>query len=229
MKLGSHVQHSALINRSGLKPLVPARHLSKTSLAGSPSHLVLSTPKLDKLYATNKVSLQVAGRHKHQRQDGLCCTATSEGSSTSSAPAQQQDYASGRVDVATSSQTATGMASLEQMSETQRYVLADEWGYDMLGTMLPSGARPEAIASLITEEVMEVDPWRALRGMVAPLLLMAAGYFWLWYMHTILPIWQLAACWGLIGTGYFGLFNLAHECAKGSLFPQFPKTQVGLA
>lgn len=116
----------------------------------------------------------------------------------------------------------------DDLSETQRYVLADEWGFDMVGTSLPAGIDPRVIMHAVPEECMQHDFWLALRGLLAPLGLMAAGYGWLAFMHGIIPFWQQLACWLTIGTGYAGLFTLAHECARGAFLPQYPKTQVRL-
>ncbi|KAF5829680.1 hypothetical protein DUNSADRAFT_15655 [Dunaliella salina] len=70
------------------------------------------------------------------------------------------------------------------------------------------------------------DTKRALQGLLLPLALMSLGYGWLWYMHSIIPVWQQLICWLTIGTGYAGLFNLAHECARGSFLPNNPSCQV---
>ncbi len=72
------------------------------------------------------------------------------------------------------------LANLEQMTETQRHVLADEWGYTSLGEMLPDGARLEVLARSIPDELLSPDVWCILRRALAPAALMAAGYFWMW-------------------------------------------------
>ena len=45
------------------------------------------------------------------------------------------------------------------------------------------------------------------------------------YMHSIIPLWQLAVCWMMVGTGYAGVFTLAHDAARGSLLPFAPAIQ----
>ncbi len=115
----------------------------------------------------------------------------------------------------------------DALTETQRYVLADEWGFSLVGTSLPaSHVPPHVMHRLLPPEALQHDAARALLGLAAPLALIAAAYAWLWYMHSVTPWWQLAACWVAIGTGYAGLFQLAHECARGALLPDSPRSQV---
>jgi len=114
----------------------------------------------------------------------------------------------------------------DSLAPTQRYVLADEWGFDLVGESLPAGLDPEVLQRAIPSEAYHHDTKRALQGLLLPLALMSLGYGWLWYMHSIIPVWQQLICWLTIGTGYAGLFNLAHECARGSLLPNNPSCQA---
>jgi fatty acid desaturase len=70
-----------------------------------------------------------------------------------------------------------------------------------------------------------VDRGRALMGMVAPAFLMASGLCCAALAATSAAWWQRVACWVITGTGYAGLFSLAHEAARDSLLPQHPVTQ----
>jgi len=95
----------------------------------------------------------------------------------------------------------------------------------MVGTSLPAGIDPRVLLRAVPEELFQHDIKKAVMGMVKPLVLMAAGYFWMGYMHSIIPLWQQVICWLAVGTGYAGLFTLAHECARGAFMPQHPATQ----
>ena len=55
--------------------------------------------------------------------------------------------------------------------------------------------------------------------------LMALGYSWLILNHSICPIWQQVICWLAVGTGYFGVFQSAVDCAHFAFWPQNPKAQ----
>jgi hypothetical protein len=108
-------------------------------------------------------------------------------------------------------------------------VLADEWGFSLVGGSLPSGVRPEVLRAALPLEVQQHSAAKCAASFLAPLAAMVAGYAWLVYMHSITPVWQLAACWALIGTGYMGLFQIAHECARGTFLPDAPRLQVGVS
>ena len=116
--------------------------------------------------------------------------------------------------------------TLQTLNDGQRQRLAQEWGYKQLGAPLPEGVTLGVLARSIPDEHARFDAARLLAGIAAPLTLMAAGYAWMWYMHSILPGWQQAACWLLIGTGYFGLFTVGHEAARLALVPGGPRLQT---
>lgn len=117
---------------------------------------------------------------------------------------------------------------VDQLSESERTALADQWGFSFVGMQLPAGIRPDALHVALPPEVLQFSIQRAWAGLAAPLALMAAGYGWMCYWHGIVPLWQQLFCWLAIGTGYTGLFTIAHECARGTFLPQFPDTQVGV-
>ena len=39
-------------------------------------------------------------------------------------------------------------------------------------------------------------------------------------MHSICPLWQKLLCWIAVGTGYFGIFNAAADCAQFAFWPE---------
>nr|ANF04698.1 omega-6 fatty acid desaturase [Chlamydomonas sp. ICE-L] len=114
---------------------------------------------------------------------------------------------------------------LANMDETQRLVLADEWGFTTVGELLPDGADPIILASSMSDDVRDIDGGTAFTRALAPLALMVSAYAWMWFMHSIIPVWQLVICWIAIGTGYTGLFTLAHDAARGALTPSAPRLQ----
>ncbi|KXZ46747.1 hypothetical protein GPECTOR_41g712 [Gonium pectorale] len=121
-----------------------------------------------------------------------------------------------------------GATLLDGLGPTQKYVFADEWGYTNVGADLPSGTHPSIFSSLLPPELFAFSPLRAAASVAVPLAVMAAGYGWLWYWHSICPGWQVALCGCLIGTAYAGLFKVAHECARLAFVPHAPELQNAL-
>lgn len=110
--------------------------------------------------------------------------------------------------------------TLEEMNPEQLEALASEWGFKQLGRPMPTGVPLAKISDCVPLQLQVLD-WKALLlGLLVPMTLMSAGYFWLWYMHSIIPGWQQAICWLLVGTGYFSLFNgAASDAARTALLP----------
>ncbi|KAG2447909.1 hypothetical protein HYH02_007363 [Chlamydomonas schloesseri] len=123
---------------------------------------------------------------------------------------------------------AAASTSLDGLAETQKYVLADEWGFSRVGADFPAGSHPSLFSQLLPQALFAFDGRAAAAALVVPLAAMAVGYGWLWYMHSIAPLWQQAICAVLIGTGYAGLFKVAHECAMLRFIPQMPGLQSAL-
>lgn len=118
--------------------------------------------------------------------------------------------------------------SLDGVPETQKYILADEWGYTAVGADLPEGTTPQLFAAMFPPQFFGFDAARAALSIALPLAVMAAGYGWLWYWHSICPLWQQLLCAIVIGTAYTGLFKVATECARFSFLPQAPVLQDSL-
>ncbi|KAG2430082.1 hypothetical protein HXX76_010181 [Chlamydomonas incerta] len=123
---------------------------------------------------------------------------------------------------------AAASTSLDGLPETQKYVYADEWGFSRVGADFPPGSHPSLFSQLLPQGLFAFDARAAAAAVAVPLAAMAAGYGWLWYMHSIAPVWQQALCAALIGTGYAGLFKVAHECAMLRFMPQMPGLQAAL-
>jgi hypothetical protein len=166
-----------------------------------------------------------------------------------------------------------GATGVDELSETQRAVLAEEWGYSRVGGGLPEGATPQIFGAALPEQLFGFDAARAFTAVALPLAVMAAGYAWLWYWRALAQPWQQALCALVIGaragrralcadplrrpdgtqpvpgdvtwttplrgslsappvalpelvalrgagTGYAGLFKVAHECANFRFLPQ---------
>jgi hypothetical protein len=129
----------------------------------------------------------------------------------------------------TASRTARGPAAagaaagtiaeqLAGMDDVQRAQQGQDWGYDRLGAPLPEGVSLTALANQLPPSVFTTDAAQAATRAACSLALMAAGYAWLAYMHSICPLWQQLVCWLAVGTGYFGLFQLAADAAHSSSF-----------
>ncbi|PNH00494.1 Omega-6 fatty acid desaturase, chloroplastic, partial [Tetrabaena socialis] len=112
-----------------------------------------------------------------------------------------------------------GATLLDGLPETQKYVLAEKWGYSRVGADLPTGTTALSYGAAIPARFFEVDGLRAAAAVAGPLAVMAAGYAWMWYWHSICPVWQQAVAGVLIGTAYAGLFKVAHECARYNFQP----------
>jgi hypothetical protein len=55
-----------------------------------------------------------------------------------------------------------------------------------------------------------------------------SGYSYLVFWHSICPLWQQVLAWAVIGTGYFGVFQTAVDCAHFAFWPTRPLLQVCL-
>ncbi|GLC38206.1 hypothetical protein PLESTB_001087900 [Pleodorina starrii] len=121
-----------------------------------------------------------------------------------------------------------GATGVDGLDDTRKFVFADEWGFSRVGGDLPEGTSPATFSDMFPPRLFAFDARRAAAAVALPLAAMAAGYAWLWYMHSICPAWQTAAAAFLIGTAYTGLFKVAHECARFAFLPQSPGLQDAL-
>lgn len=103
---------------------------------------------------------------------------------------------------------------LEGLTDIQLAVQAADWGYTQLGRPFPEGVFMEALADCVPDSLLQPDPKQAWGHLALSLGIMAVGASWLWYNHSICPLWQRALCWLLLGTGYFGVFQTACDCAR---------------
>lgn len=109
---------------------------------------------------------------------------------------------------------------MQQLDEEQRQQLAKEWGYEQLGALLPEGVPVKRIVQgTFDRSLITIDVKAMALGLLVPVASMLLGYSWLWYMNASVAGLQQAACWILIGTGYFGVFNIASDAARGALLP----------
>lgn len=95
-----------------------------------------------------------------------------------------------------------------------------DWGYEQLGRPFPEGISLPALAETLDDRHFQIDLRKAFGGLLAPLALVAAGCAWQAYMHAVCPMWQQVVCWLAVGTGYFGLFQAAVDCAHFAFWPQ---------
>ena len=115
---------------------------------------------------------------------------------------------------------ATLPCTLDEMDDEQLQALAKEWGFKQLGMPMPTGVPLAKISDCVPLNFQVFDLQPFLLGLLVPIALMSSGYLWLWFMHSIIPGWQQALCWLLVGTGYFSLFNgMASDAARTALLP----------
>lgn len=140
----------------------------------------------------------------------------------------QQDSATdteqllGHIDLPPSRSTALWLNDLDG---TQLQQQASDWGYLQVGQSLPEGLSLNAIAETMPEEHFDLDLGKAVGYLAMSIGVMAAGYLYLWYWHSICPLWQQICCWIIIGTGYFGVFQSAVDCSHFAFWPSRPVVQ----
>lgn len=112
-------------------------------------------------------------------------------------------------------QHPTSQHTLQTTHNTQ------DWGYTRLGRPFPEGISPVTLAEeALSPPHFQISLPKAAAHLAACLALVAAGCAWQAHMHTICPLWQKLACWLAIGTGYFGAFQAAADCAHFAFWPQ---------
>jgi hypothetical protein len=114
---------------------------------------------------------------------------------------------------------------LQDLNDTQLQQQAQDWGYQQIGRPLPEGLSLDTIAATIPDEHYQPDLLKAVGYLALSVAVMAAGYTYLWYWHSLCPLWQQLACWVVIGTGYFGVFQSAVDCGRFAFWPQRPRLQ----
>lgn len=121
------------------------------------------------------------------------------GSSAAASASTSSATAASASDPAPEPEPAAASTSLDGLPETQKYVYADEWGFSRVGADFPPGSHPSLFSQLLPQALFAFDARAAVAAVAVPLAAMAAGYGWLWYMHSIAPVWQQALCAALIG------------------------------
>ncbi|KAI8474562.1 MAG: hypothetical protein J3K34DRAFT_492834 [Monoraphidium minutum] len=116
----------------------------------------------------------------------------------------------------------TGLDALDDVELQQQ---AQDWGYTQLGRPFPEEVPLSAVAESLDPRHFEIDLKQALLGLVASFALIAAGCAWQAHMHAVCPLWQRLLCWLAAGTGYFGAFQAAVDCAHFAFWPQEPAIQ----
>eukprot|EP00877_Chromochloris_zofingiensis_P007039 jgi/Chrzof1/2589/Cz11g21120.t1_FAD6B[v5.2] len=127
--------------------------------------------------------------------------------------------------LASSSESGSAASWLSQLDDVQLQQQAHDWGFTQIGRPLPEGVSVTAIADILPEEDFHLDLVQAFGRLAMSIAIMAAGYWYLWYMHSICPVWQQLLCWLVIGTGYFGVFQTATDCAHFAFHPEEPLFQ----
>ena len=77
-----------------------------------------------------------------------------------------------------------------------------------------------ALAETLDAAHFQTDAAKAFGSLALCLGLATAGCAWQAHMHAICPLWQKLLCWLAVGTGYFGAFQSAADCARFCFLPQ---------
>ena len=111
------------------------------------------------------------------------------------------------------------------MSDAELQQAAADWGYTHIGRPLPEGVSLTALAETLPEEVFTLNLTKALGYLALSLGVMALGYSHLVYWHSICPLWQQLLAWVVVGTGYYGVWQTALDCAHFAFWPERPLVQ----
>jgi fatty acid desaturase len=114
---------------------------------------------------------------------------------------------------------------LNDLSDAELQQTAADWGYVQVGRPLPEGISLTALAETLPDKVFALDLSKALGYLGLSLGVMALGYSYLWFWHSICPLWQQMLAWTVIGTGYYGVFQTAVDCAHFAFWPERPWIQ----
>jgi len=114
---------------------------------------------------------------------------------------------------------------LNDMSDAELQQAAADWGYVQVGRPLPEGVSLTALADTLPDQVFALDLPKALAYLGLSLGVMALGYSYLWFWHAICPLWQQVLAWVVVGTGYYGVFQTAVDCAHFAFWPERPLIQ----
>jgi fatty acid desaturase len=111
------------------------------------------------------------------------------------------------------------------MTDAELQQAAADWGYVQVGRPLPEGISLTALAETLPDQVFALDLGKAVSYLGLSLGVMALGYSYLWFWHSITPLWQQLLAWVVIGTGYYGVFQTAVDCAHFAFWPERPLIQ----
>lgn len=171
-------------------------------------------------------------QQQHPRRSVLAAAAaaaaegpsSSSSTSTTPAPTQQQQHG---LDLPPLDLPPSRSAALwlNDMSDAELDQAAADWGYVQVGRPLPEGISLTALAETLPDQVFTLDLGKALGYLSLSLGLMAVGYSYLWYWHSICPLWQQLLAWVVVGTGYYGVFQTAVDCAHFAFWPERPLIQ----
>lgn len=110
------------------------------------------------------------------------------------------------------------MSSIGQLSDEERGVLAEQWGFNHIGRELPDDVRLSDIIKTLPREVFEINEMRGWLTCLTSIVAMAASLF----LIHISPVWALPFAWALAGTAFTGWFVIGHDCGHKS----FSKNKV---
>lgn len=206
-----------------------------TALAGYRTRYASALQPQQLQRGTQLPSLQQAVQQHHRQHRRLHRLAVAAAADKQQQEDQQQDLAAslaaqdddhsdllGHIDLPPSRSAALW---LQELDDEQLQRQASKWGYIQVGRPLPEGLSLTAITDTVPDEHFELDLVKAVGYLAMSLGVMALGYSYLWYWHSICPWWQQFFCWVVIGTGYFGVFQSAVDCAHFAFWPSRPLVQ----
>ena len=117
------------------------------------------------------------------------------------------------------------MSAIGFMSDAERAVLAEKWGFNQIGKELPDNVRLSDIVKSMPRDVFEINPVRAWAACAVSIVSMAASL----YLIHVSPAWFLPFAWAISGTAFTGWFVIGHDCGHKSFSKnKFVEDLVGL-
>lgn len=97
---------------------------------------------------------------------------------------------------------------VEQLSDSERQQVAQQYGYSKIGKQLPEGVTLSQIVKSMPSEVFDINPWKSWSAVAITLASVAASL----YLIAISPWYLLPLAWGFAGTAWTGFFVVGHDC-----------------
>lgn len=110
------------------------------------------------------------------------------------------------------SSTPKPYSSIATLPESDRAKLAQQWGFDYIGTELPDDVRLKDIIKSLPREVFEINNTRGWLTCLTSLITFPLSL----YLVHISPAALLPVAWAIAGTAFTGWFVIGHDCGHKS-------------